>query len=833
MPLLRCRNYDDNGAPIGRGCMRAECKFVHPSEPAWDRAPRPKMKQPYQNRDSRPRGNDGGWNQRQGGWRDSGDRGYGGGGGGGGGGWDEPSSSAGPSKAPSGSRGRQASGSSTAGWGNDSFAGSGWGAADDTTNTGSNNAAASSSGWGATPSTPSTSTPAAPAASDWGAPAAASGEWGAPTQSGSVEWGAPPAAPVPPSPGAWGVPNDTGGQKSPDQEKKSAEDFIWGDASKGGGSSAGGPTPQWNTGTPLSPQKSPQRERVQSIDPRRRPSTTIATGASGSKSAASAMASPSDDAAASALAKDMRREEVRMLSWGVSAPTSIAGPSGGTSRPNPFAFPEYKPAERMDVVQEAPAGPVRELNMMEAGEESKVNSSATSRVGSPAPPSMPSSATTQWEQYIRALSKAVMLKVELYAMEETRQKLRSWHRSPAYQSASMVNVHTQIEKVRAEHDKKQRQQQKRFDELMERLAKFPVNGPEPAADTAVTPEVQAVMEYVSGVSTWLDSVKPTVETRRKEAEAAIEAKREAEEKARAEAEAREAALEAARAQVESVATQVDDVEEKMADLEHHFDDLRVAPMDLHNVFTRVLAEVAQTLGISVQAIDSSDPASEEGSTPAVAPKTLGQLTEEYEKVKQQVLECAELLERVTQRIEDLKTRNVAKDLVYHQLEIDHGQMQLRFEEVRVVLMHSLNDGQSMCVLMAPRGRRQLSRQRKEDIARIEANRVELERLHGLLAQHKDQELPPPPPAEETDILMAHIMPSFRPALRGELNDALSQMRQGVDEAIRVQEEALCEQVYTTLLPVMRLIQSVTSLTDRQPEILMPPPPPPVQSVQHS
>ena len=131
------------------------------------------------------------------------------------------------------------------------------------------------------------------------------------------------------------------------------------------------------------------------------------------------------------------------------------------------------------------------------------------------------------------------------------------------------------------------------------------------------------------------------------------------------------------------------------------------------------------------------------------------------------------------------------------------------------------------------GRCQLSRQRKADIARIEGNRAELERLHDLLAQHKDRELPPPPPAEETDVLMSYIMPSFRPALRGELNDALSTLRHGVDEAMRVQEQALCEQVYTALLPAMRVIQSVTSLTDRQPEILMPPPPPPVQSVQHS
>ena len=96
-----------------------------------------------------------------------------------------------------------------------------------------------------------------------------------------------------------------------------------------------------------------------------------------------------------------------MLSWGVAAPTSIAGPSGGTSKPNPFAFPEYKPAERMDVAREVSEGPVRELNMMEAGDDSKVNSSATSRANSPVSPlasmpgERPDGAITQWEQYVR------------------------------------------------------------------------------------------------------------------------------------------------------------------------------------------------------------------------------------------------------------------------------------------------------------------------------------------------------------------------------------------------------------------------------------------------
>ncbi|KAI5122944.1 hypothetical protein M0805_006825 [Coniferiporia weirii] len=40
MPLIRCRDYDEDGKPVRGGCPRLGkgCEFVHPSEPAWQRA---------------------------------------------------------------------------------------------------------------------------------------------------------------------------------------------------------------------------------------------------------------------------------------------------------------------------------------------------------------------------------------------------------------------------------------------------------------------------------------------------------------------------------------------------------------------------------------------------------------------------------------------------------------------------------------------------------------------------------------------------------------------------------------------------------------------------
>ncbi|KAI8989642.1 hypothetical protein BD414DRAFT_484828 [Trametes punicea] len=777
MPLVRCKFYDDNGLPFGRGCSKGhDCNFIHPEDPRWRNAPKPRV--PYQ-----PKPRDSGWNQRVAIGREGGaggDRGYSGRG------WKDPprnadaGTGAGSSNPPTAPRALQnvaPPSSSSSGWGTSSFGGADWDPNnDDNSNTNDTSTTARANpaaglGWEAIPS--------APASTTW--------DWGDPTVGEQ-------------------------GQSS-ERDKQAADAIIGADPTKGKDADTAVTTPQWNISTPRSPQQSPRRGSVQTTDPRRRLSTSA--GVLTSKVATTAIMSPSEEAAVSTLSRDVRKEAMRTLSSGVPAPIAVAGPSGtatAAKRTNPFAFPAYTPAERMDVVREKPAGPAREINMSEQGESSKV---ASSRANSPAPPPSPvaersDNSFSQWEDYVRTLAKAVALKIDLYSLEETRQKQRALQRSPQFQSASMVAVHAQIDKLRSENDAKLRHTQKKFDDLMQRLMCFPENGPPATVEAPLPPEVENIKGYVSSITAWLDSITPQVQEHQERMLVAAQAKREADEKARADAKGRVAALEEARSRAALVTARMGDLEEKVTDLEHHFEELRIAPLDVDNVISRLLDQVAQELGFSVKTLNVADsgPHSqlEDGEVPddpPPPPKTEKELVEECERLERGVAECTQLLEKLLKQIEEQKARNAPKDLAYHRLAADHAEMQIRLDE--------------------------LSQRRKRDLEIIERNRAELVSLRNALQQYKEQEPAPCPPAPSIDDISSIVIPLLRPELRSALHEALDMMRRGVDDALQKQQEDICMQVYTACQPVIRFIQSAKN----HPEILMPPPPPPMQSVQHS
>ncbi|EIW85178.1 hypothetical protein CONPUDRAFT_162434 [Coniophora puteana RWD-64-598 SS2] len=146
--LVRCRNFDEEGRPVGNGCPHgATCGFVHPENPAWSTSVK-------SNRGSRGRGRglpggpgrdipgrsaDTGWAARR---RTSGDA-FGGaspaGRGGGGGGWESPH--------PAASKPSETSEPSTSGWGASSQSG-GVAASDPWGSAPATSAWGSSSGWG-------------------------------------------------------------------------------------------------------------------------------------------------------------------------------------------------------------------------------------------------------------------------------------------------------------------------------------------------------------------------------------------------------------------------------------------------------------------------------------------------------------------------------------------------------------------------------------------------------------------------------------------------------------------------------------------------------------
>ncbi|OSD08647.1 hypothetical protein PYCCODRAFT_41527 [Trametes coccinea BRFM310] len=423
-----------------------------------------------------------------------------------------------------------------------------------------------------------------------------------------------------------------------------------------------------------------------------------------------------------------------------------------------------------------------------------------------------SRAVCQWLTSMshRTLAKAVALKIDLYSLEETRQKLRALQRSPQYQSASMVAIHARTEKIRTEHDTKLRRTQKKFDELMERLARFPTGGPSTVLEPGTSSELEPVKNYVAQTNAWLESVGLAVQQYEERTRVEAEARREAEQRAKAEAEARAAAAEEARRQVAAVTTRADDLDEKLTDLELAFDELRVVPLDVDQVVSKLLVQVAQELDITVHLPSppqQSQPEEGEVSpTPPPPVKTEKELAEECERLERGLAECGELLNGLLRQVEDQKARNVPKDLVYHQLAADNAAMELRLQEV--------------------------SRRQQDDLKIVESNRTELENLRALLQQIKDREPPPQPPAPSPDEIFAQILPIVRPELRKSMLEAVDGLRRGVDEALRKQEEDVCAQVFTACQPAMRVIQAMKNIADRQPDLLMPPPPPPVQSVQH-
>ncbi|KAI9057871.1 hypothetical protein FKP32DRAFT_1597829 [Trametes sanguinea] len=794
---VRCKFYDDDGRPVGKGCLKSDCRFVHPSDPGWRDAP--KTHTPLRPGGSfRGRGRGGGDPaQRDGGWSQRGRAS----GGGGRGGWAQDAS---------GSNAGQSSASS--GWGSSSFGGSGWSANDDSSK--AHGSATKSGGWDAPPAAPVASASAAPV---WGPP---DDTWGAPVSSTSasndLNWG------------DWGDP--TAGQQpstaATDTDKKAAES----EQSSKAKDAPTVPTPTWSMDTPRSPHPSPQVERpnpvvAPSTDPRKRASGALGgrvarPSASTTVTAAPATASASENASAIALAKDVQEEEMRMLSWGVPAPTAEAGPSGSgtSSKPNPFAFPSYTRAEKMDVVQEPlSTDAVREINMAEGvGEASMAGSNAPSRATSPVHQVAPvpvvdksSAMFHQWENYVRNLAKAVALKIDLYSLEETRQKQRSLQHTPQYLSASMVAVHAQIEKTRAEHDAKLRRTQKKFDELMERLARFPTSGPSTVLEPGTSPELESVRSYVAQTNAWLDTVKLAVQQYEESARAEAEARREAEQRAKAEAEERAAAAEEARKRVAAVTTRADDLDEKMTDLEFEFDELRVVPLDVDKVVSKLLVQVAEELNLTVHLPPRSQRQPEEGELPPTPPppvKTEKELAEECERLERGLVECRALLDGLLKQVEDQKARNVPKDLVYHQLAVDNTKMELRLQEV--------------------------SRKQQDDLKIVESNGAELAQLRVLLQQVKDREPPPQPPAPSPEEIFEQILPIIRPELRKSMLEAVDGLRRGVDEALRKQEEDVCAQVFTACQPAIRVIKAMKNISDRQPDLLMPPPPPPAHSVQH-
>ncbi|KAI0819498.1 hypothetical protein BC628DRAFT_1332619 [Trametes gibbosa] len=642
--------------------------------------------------------------------------------------------------------------------------------------------------WGPPP--PSASTTAK--VPDRGAPPASA--WGEPT----ADWDAPMAPTpagirVPPTAGSWG--GSTAEQKSPDQEKKTAEETIWPSSSKAKNVEAT-PTPQWAIGTPRtphSPNQSPA-QRMQTADPRRRPQVSTTA----SKAAGSAM-SPPGEVTPSATSREMRKPEIRLLSNGVPAFVSTAGPSGSSSsKSNPFSFPTYTPAEKMEIVQEPAAHDVgREVDMTETLDTPV----------SPTVSNLPTTALEQWKSYTRILTKAVALSLDLAALRELSERQRALQHSAQFKEGSarsMAAANARLTRVRADTDAKLGRTKRRFDACINNLMCLPVTGPPAVGDPPRSQEIAEVDEWAGGLRAWMGGVSPVVQQHLETERARARAREEAETAARAKAVAEAARREEARERVAAVTSRTGRLEEGLTDLELQMEELQIAHINTEEIVVRVLED---RLGVSLAAPELSQRSIEEGEVPPPPPMTRAELAERCTDLDRQLKECVQRIAETQRHIEEEISKNTAKKIAYHELASEQARMELRL--------------------------RDLLDKKEASSPSVQAIYEEIQALRAELEAYKEREPPPPPPVITFDQVAAHIVPILRPELYGALEDAVGAVRRGVDEALTKQQEDICLQVWQAFQPVLRLIRKVSQIQDRDPGLFMPPPPPPVQFLQPS
>ncbi|PIL24188.1 hypothetical protein GSI_13941 [Ganoderma sinense ZZ0214-1] len=847
MPNIRCRYYDEEtGAPIGGGCRRgSDCDFVHPSQSQWASARpswNPNRDQGFQNY----RKGDYGKRDRDGGDRE---RTYGQG-------LERTSANAIPTGPRNGRStgagiGAGAGGSSSAwgssAWGNAPIGGTAWG---DQGEAGvSNTANASAGAW------PGSSTQASSSAAmaDRGVSSSATGEWGAAQSdwgapSDSIPWGAGGSSPLPePVAGGWGMssgPAAKAGDGWGDSPKKSSEhkdatrssfaepaprDKDKGKAREVAMESpvASSPqvsfhTPQFDfatTRTPRSPNWSPQDPRV-AQDPRRKMSMAGV---------------PSDDQGIAArAAKETRRERevMRMSSLGVPVPTANAGPEGASSKANPFAFPRYTPAENMDVSRNEPEpGQVQEEQPVQHEDIDMIDGTARGESLAPQDP-LPVGLKAKWKDFIRTLSKAVSLQLELKTLEDSREKQRKMHRSKAYQSASLVGVHKTFEELHKATDDKISDARKDLNRALDKLSRYPLDGlPAPSQDDARETELEQVRAYVSQTHAWLEEIRPIVEKRLEAHHQAVQQRQQAEEEAK---KAAEEAEERAKAQLNKakwvpitservlmgeLRELVENLDGRATDLEEGLDELRHESANPAEVVSRLLEERGYQKQGELGPRLSQTP-SEEGEVrpePPAPPKSYEELQKDMSKLKRRFKKADRDFAESAKKLGRHEQSTLARKRDYFELARDNASLNIKLQE--------------------------LAEDRTQVIQQCTNNEKAIADLRALMDKHGASIPPPAPPptAEEItqklkQVLLSELLPI--------VERAVSRLKGGVEESMRDSEENICKQLFSILQPAVAMVDTVKPVLDRHPApdapsahasaaMLMPPPPPPVQTAQHS
>ncbi|TBU65605.1 hypothetical protein BD310DRAFT_943165 [Dichomitus squalens] len=817
--------YDDNGAPISGGCrFGTNCDFVHPSQAQWTTAPKPRQgytanrKRGAGDRDG-DRGRGRGWDRDRDRDRDGGESGRSTG--------RFPGTST--NALPVGPRRRESEvgAASSSGWGTAPVGGQAWGedGAQAGASAGANPpAAASSSSAGASWGNPS----------DWGNPSAdwsnASSGWGDASNDSNQGWGGgdvdfsswadPDPAPAP-------LDSSTSGRGVPPQPPSTAE------AQKGWDVSA--PTKPPEHQEPVRPtvstsSKGKEREGVESpvaISPQiafhtpqaefttprtpRSPNPTRSpeeprglqyqrrnTSLADSGPAASA----DDQAIATKVASHMRneREGLRMSSFGVPVSTASAGPAGASSsKMNPFAFPQYTPAENMQMQERG------ELLI----EEQDTDMADETGVPAAQDQAIPEGLKAQWKDFTRNLSRAVTLQLELRTHEDKREKQRKLQHSRAYQSGSMVDVHRRLEKMRANTESTIAEKRKHLDACLDKLVRYPLQGlpvPSPEDNTREN-ELQLVRDYVSQINGWLDQIRPMVQQHQEALKQAQEMRqREEEERRKAEEEKRKAHEEAealAKTQLDKakwapidservlmseLKSMMENMDERVTDLECGVDDLRNEGPGVKDIVLQKLEERGYKQKSAPLRAQSSI---EDGEVVPEPPRSLKELKEEVTDLRTRFEKANGDVAKSMEELEARKQRGLAQKRDYYELARDNASLSLKVDE--------------------------LVKADKQNAERCASNEKAIAELREMLDKHGAAQPPPIPPHPTAEDITEMLRKPLLDDLLAVAKRAVDRLKSGVEESMKTNEELICRQLFIVLQPALAMVDTVKPVIDRYPD----------------
>ncbi|PCH37952.1 hypothetical protein WOLCODRAFT_135953 [Wolfiporia cocos MD-104 SS10] len=802
MVKVRCRNYDDAGAPINGGCQfLGRCDFIHPSEPDWDRAVRKGL----------PRNHSGGGRQN-GGTQNLGAGTFGG----------PPSMK--PTTVPRGARG----------WGGEAPSAStsapAWSTASNTVplgrrDTGSGRPAGggggNDSGWGDGPGWAGSSG-WGPAAT-WGDPDSVSvGGGGGRGQNDrtSFVWESAPKSPTP-VPTTWGGGWGTGGwdtaNNGQDKDKGTGKDkakdvqspFGWTSGASnldaaGRRPAASRPAlPPINTSAPDAP---PPRPGARSPSPKE-----------------AARENPTS------MDKGKGKEKWRPVGaggWGTNDPTGAAAASP-VQRDNGHSTSQ-RGTESL-VLQSPVVCISPNTNGIHAdGDPASHTSSTTARTkispfaalldpGLNAEPPSPSTAGGEleetatskahrsWKQYIRTISKAVAYQRELAAAQERDAHIKQLQKSPQFVKAG-ARATERLDALRAEQRARIKGIEERHREMLDALAQFPMSMRPPERkdeDAEEAPPLEQLKEYEKVVGAWLESVRPYVQRLQDPrpepdtgGEVDMDVDMDADEDrggAATPSAKRKRAVsdngEAERAGAEiGLTRRVQRVEGMAADLTQYFEEIQHTSA---NAMRDVVARLdrggrrAFTRGYSVFSLEDGECSRAQSPAPGVGVTgsiTVGMPAELEAKVSTLKAD----LGGVREQLGGLQKRDREWWREQFRLNADNEDLKLRLEK----LEHN-------------------AEQHRNDLSSSQASMQILRAQLDRLVTYQ------PPAAPTLEEVVAEVLHAVRPAWQQGTLLGLKNLHDGAEQQLRKQQEVLIKQVMTAMQPTVSTVDCIKNLIDAQ------------------